>query len=214
MRAAVMLPCVLCCAALVGCGSIGEPLYPAVKIPMRVTDLGAVERGNQIDVTFTTPSQTTEGLAIKTHGKIELRIGPSPGSPFDIGAWARDAEIIEVPPPASPGLVLKRIPAQQYVGKDEVIAVRIANEKGRFSDWSNAVPLSVGAPLTTPENFKPEATPQGVALIWTAPAGATQYRIYRKAPDEQTPSQLATSDQPSYSDTTAEFDKTYSYYVE
>ena len=73
------------------------------------------------------------------------------------------------------------------------------------------MPLSVGAPLTTPENFKPEATPQGVALIWTAPAGATQFRIYRKAPDAaNTPAMLATSDQPSYTDTTAEFGKTYS----
>jgi len=209
-----MLSCVLCYAVMVGCGSIGEPLYPAVKIPMRVTDVGAVERGDQIDVTFTTPSQTTEGLAIKTLSKIELRIGPSPGSPFNVGAWARDAQIIEVPPPASPGLVLKRIPVQEYIGKDEVIAVRTANEKGRYSDWSNAVPLTVGPPLTTPENFKPEATTRGVALTWTAPAGATQYRIFRKAPDEQTPSQLATSDQPSYTDTSAEFDKTYSYYVE
>ena len=208
-----MLSCVLCYAVLVGCGSVGEPLYPAVKIPTRVTDLSAVERGDQIDVVFTSPSQTTEGLAIKTLSKIELRIGPGP-SPFDLGLWARDADIIEIPPPASPGQVLKRIPVQQYVGKDEVIAVRTANERGRYSEWSNLVPLTVGPPLNTPANLKSEATAQGVALTWTAPAGATQYRIYRKAPDEQNPSQLATSDQPNYTDTSAEYDKTYSYYVE
>ena len=31
---------------------MGEPLYPALKIPTRVSDLTAVERGDQIDVTF------------------------------------------------------------------------------------------------------------------------------------------------------------------
>src|SRR5579871_3265158 len=198
MRAAVMVLCVVCYAILAGCGSIGEPLYPAVKIPTRVIDLNAVERGDQIDVTFTSPSQTTEGLAIKTPGKIELRIGPNPGSGFDLGKWVSQAEIIEVPPPSTPGMVLKRILAQQYVGQDEVLAVRVANEKGRFSDWSNIVALSVQPPLAMPANIRPEARPQGVALTWTAPSGADEYRIYRKTQDEQTPVPLATSDQPSY----------------
>src|SRR5271154_5117282 len=214
MRAAVMLPCVLCCAALVGCGSIGEPLYPAVKIPVRVADLGVVERGSQIDVTFTSPSQTTEGLAIKTVGKIDLRIGPNAGPGFNLVNWLQNADIVEVTPPSTPGLVLKRIPVGQYAGKDEVVAVRVGNEKGRFSDWSSPISITVDQPLSMPVNLKPEATPQGVSLIWTATTGATQYRIYRRTQDEQTPSPLATSDQANYVDATAEFDKRYDYYVE
>jgi hypothetical protein len=214
MRVAAMLVCVVVCAILAGCGSVGEPLYPAVKIPVRVTDLSAIERGAQIDVSFTSPSQTTEGLAIKTPGKIDLRIGPNAGPGFDLGKWLESADILELAAPATPGLVLKRIPVEKYVGRDEVIAVRVANEKGRYSDWSNPVPLSVEQPLTTPANLKPEATAQGVQLSWTAPAGASQYRIYRKSQDEQTPTPLATSDQPNYLDTTAGFDKRYDYYVE
>jgi hypothetical protein len=214
MRVAAMLLCVVLCAIITGCGSIGEPLYPALKIPMRVTDLNAVERGAQIDVSFTSPSQTTEGLAIKTPGKVDLRIGPNAGPGFDLGKWLESAEIIELAAPAAPGMVLKHIPVEKYVGKDEVMAVRIANEKGRYSDWSNPVPLSVEQPLTTPANLKTEATAQGVALSWTSPEGAAQYRIYRKSQDEQTPTQLTISDQPNYLDATAEFDKRYNYYVE
>lgn len=213
-RFAALLLCVVACAIAAGCGSIGEPLYPATKIPIKVTDLGAVERGDQIDVAFTAPSQTTEGLTIKTPGRIELAIGPSTGPGFNIDSWARDSQIIDITPPVTPGLVSKRIPVQPYVGKDELIAVRVANEKGRFSDWSNPVPLTVGPPLTTPAGLKTEATAQGIVVTWMASPGAAQYRIYRKAPDEQTPTQLATSEQPSYTDSTAEFDKTYSYYVD
>jgi len=214
MRVAAILWCVLGYAVMVGCGSVGEPLYPALKIPTRVSDLSAVERGNQIDVAFTIPAQTTEGLTLKTIGKIELRIGPNTeGAGFEVNRWAAGAQQVDVAPPAAPGFVRKAIPAQPFAGNDEVVAVRVANEKGRFSDWSNVVTVSVEQPLATPSNFKAEPEPQGVQLSWTAP-GSAKFNIYRKTEDEKTPTLLASSDQPSYLDTTAEFGKTYEYYVE
>lgn len=214
MRVAARLWCVLGYAIMVGCGSVGEPLYPALKIPTRVSDLSAVERGGQIDVTFTLPAQTTEGLTLKTIGKIELRIGPNTeGAGFEVNRWAAGAQPVDVAPPAAPGFVRKAIPAQPFAGKDEVVAVRAANEKGRFSDWSNVVTVSVEQPLAEPSNFKAEPVPQGVQLSWTAP-GSTKFNIYRKTEDEKTPALLASSDQPSYLDAAAEFGKTYMYYVE
>ena len=214
MTHAILPSCLLLCAFTIGCGSVGEPLYPALKIPMPVTDLTAIERGSQIDITFTIPAQTTEGLALKTIGKIELRTGPnSLGTAFDVNRWAATAEQQDVPPPAAPWFVRKNIPAQPLAGQDEVVAVRIANEKGRFSDWSNVVTVSVEQPLATPSNVKAEPTPQGVQLSWTAP-GSAKFNIYRKTEDEKTPSLLASSDQPSYLDTAVEFGKTYDYYVE
>ena len=114
-----MLWCVLGYAIVVGCGSVGEPLYPALKIPTRVSDLSAIERGGQIDVTFTIPAQTTEGLTMKTIGKIELRIGPNTeGAAFDVNRWASTAQQVDVAPPAAPGFVRSTIPAQPLIGKD------------------------------------------------------------------------------------------------
>jgi hypothetical protein len=214
MRVAAILWCVLGYAIMVGCGSVGEPLYPALNIPTRVSDLSAVERGGQIDMTFTIPAQTTEGLALKTIGKIELRMGPNTeGASFEVNRWAAGAQQVDVAPPTAPGFVRKTIPAQTFAGKDEVVAVRVANEKGRFSGWSNVVTVSVEQPLATPSNFKAEPAPQGVQLSWTAP-GSTKFNIYRKTEEEKTPTLLASSDQPNYLDATAEFGKTYEYYVE
>ena len=186
MRAFATLPVrILCCVILGGCGAVGEPLYPALKIPTRVTDLTAVERGDRIDIHFTIPPLTTEGLAIKQIGSVELRIGPSSatpiqrertgptGQPADGCARARSARSSHS----------QRRPPQAFIGKDVVVRVRLANTKGRNSDWSNFATLSVEPPLAKPANFKAEAGPQGVALTWNAPQ-AQQFRVYRKAGEE------------------------------
>jgi len=46
-----MILCVAGCVLVAGCGSIGEPLYPALNIPAKTTDLVAVERGDKIAIT-------------------------------------------------------------------------------------------------------------------------------------------------------------------
>ena len=48
---------ILAAAVLSGCGYAGEPLPPALSRPMRVTDLQAVERGENIAVQFTVPKE-------------------------------------------------------------------------------------------------------------------------------------------------------------
>ena len=76
-RAALPFFILLCLSLLLaGCGSVGEPLYPALNIPMPVVDLNAVERGDKIDINLTIPPKTTEGLLLKDIGSLELRVGP------------------------------------------------------------------------------------------------------------------------------------------
>src|SRR5579864_3039858 len=129
--------CYCAFAFLVGCGSVGEPLYPALNIPTHVTDLTAVERGDKIDIRFTIPPLTTEGLVLKQIGRVELRIGPSPASGFQPNDWANGAQQIEVPTPAQTGSVQAQRSVQDFVGKEVLVAVRVGNAKGRMSDWSN-----------------------------------------------------------------------------
>jgi len=201
------------CVCLGGCGEVGEPLYPALRVPSRVIDLTAVERGDHLDVHFTIPAMTTEGLVLKEIGGVDLRIGPSATTPFNLTAWANNATRAAAPPVDKPGSVTVHVPATQFIGKDVIVSVRVANTRGRNSEWSNLAPVSVEQPLVTPSDFKAEASPQGVALTWSAP-GAMQFHIYRKAEQETMPSVLATASAPNYVDTTAEYGKTYEYYVE
>jgi hypothetical protein len=188
-------------------------MYPALNIPTRVSDLTAIERGNKIDIHFTIPPLTTEGLTVKEIGSIELRVGPNAGPGFQTDPWASGADRIQVTSPSQPFAVHAEVPIQKYIGNEVVVAVRAGNARGRMSDWSNIVVLPVEPPLPTPSAFEAQPVPEGVRLTWTAPNTAT-FRLFRKAGSDQQPSVLGNSDKPEYVDTTTEYGKTYEYYVE
>ena len=213
MRLLVIASCALACVLAVGCGSVGEPLYPALNIPTSVTDLTAVERGDRIEIQFTVPSQTTEGLVVKTIGSIDLRVGPYAAVPFDPRQWSEAAQRVDVPPPEKPILVHAQVPVTQFVGKEVIVGVRVENSKGRASEWSNLVLVPVEAPLPTPAGLRADSVREGVRVAWTSPASGS-FRILRRTGEEKNASPLATVDKPPFVDTVAEYGKSYDYYVQ
>lgn len=204
--------------ALVGCGSVGEPLYPALHIPAPVTDLGVVEQGANLDIRFTVPQLTTEGLPVKDIGMLDLRVGPNPPNGWNVDAWAAGATSVPVPTPAGPGPVQARLPVAKFIGSEVVVAVRITNSKGKDAGWSTPKTFQVEMPLANPTNFHVAADPKGVALSWSAPSpsqfGPSQFRIFRKTEQQQQPVLLATANAPNYTDISAEFGKTYQYSIQ
>jgi hypothetical protein len=208
-----LLAVVALCACLAGCGAIGPVQYPALKIPFPAKDLSAVERGDHIDIYFTTPATTTEGLTIKQLASIDLRVGPNPESTFSWNQWAASAKRIEVKPPAELGQMFQaHIPAQEFVGKDVIIGVRFGNDRGRMSEWSNPVTLPVQTPVPTPTNLKVMPVAEGVKIEWSAP-DEKSFKIFRRGEQDTQPSLLDKSDGPEYLDKTAEYGKSYDYYV-
>ena len=189
------------------CGYIGPPLPPALKLPNRVTDLTAAQRGSNIVIQFTMPKLTTEALPITDPPEIDLRVGASTHV-FNESEWLQHARRI----PTTEGHTEYSVAIDEFQGKDIVVAVRLLNDRGRTAGWSNFVPLLVTAPLGRPEHLSAEATAQGVALSWTGGASPS-YRVYRKeAIGEFQPLGDATGN--SYMDTTAEYGKPYSYFVQ
>jgi hypothetical protein len=203
----------LACALLAGCGSIGEPLYPALNMPFHVTDLTAVERGDKIDVRFTIQPRTTEGMVLQQVGSVDLRIGPVPVTGFNPNDWANDAKKIDVSPLPQPGAAHVDVPARDFIGKNLLVAVRLGNTKGRMTDWSNYYPVTVEQPLSNPADVKAESVAEGVRVTWSAP-NQPAFRIFRKAGDQKEPSELAKSDKPEYVDTSTEYGTTYQYFVQ
>lgn len=206
----------LACAAglcLTACGYVGEPLYPALNIPKATMDLTAVERGNNLDVNFTIPALTTEGLIVKQIGGVELRIGPNPSMPFEVGKWSNSAMTIEVPAPEKAGPMHVSVPVQRsFIGREMVLGVRTIGAKGRASDWSNLVTLAVEHPVGSPVDLTSVLNEKGVLLTWKAPGGVT-FRIFRKAQGEPQPTPLAMAADHQYLDTTAEYGTHYEYWV-
>ncbi|HEX3156426.1 MAG TPA: hypothetical protein VHV32_17490, partial [Candidatus Angelobacter sp.] len=68
-------------ATLLGCGVPGAPLPPSADIPRFVGDLKAVRKGDTVTLTWTTPTETSDGELIRKPGKMlvqrALRTGPS-----------------------------------------------------------------------------------------------------------------------------------------
>jgi hypothetical protein len=213
MRTAAAIVVASVCALLAGCGSIGEPLYPALKLPARVTDLAVVERGPNLVFDFTIAPLTTEGLPLKEIGSIDLRVGPNQPNGWNLEEWLKTSSRVNVPMPYKPGAVHAEFPASGFVGREVVAAVLVTNAKGKDAGWSNLNTFTVEPPLATPADFRAEPTAKGVELNWREP-GVSEFRVYRKAEPEQRPMLLATATEQNYLDISAEYGKTYEYSVQ
>lgn len=199
-------------AALVsaGCGSIGQPLPPALHVPQRVPDLSATEHGDKILVQFTLPSRTTESLIIQKPVTADLGIGLA-SNPFDLATWEASAKRFTDIPTEKPS-VKYEVPAAEWIGKDVVIAVRILNEKDRAAGWSNQVTLSVVPPLAPPAGFGQAEVSEGVRLIWQG--DAPMFRIFRRVDGDENAVPVGETDRRTYTDPSIEYLKTYHYSVE
>ncbi len=213
MRTLAAILCASICALLAGCGSVGEPLYPALRIPSRVNDLAVVERGANLYFDFTIAPLTTEGLPLKDIGSVDLRVGPAGPNGFSMNEWLSSATNVTVPVPEKPGPVHAEFPIAKFIDQDVVVAVRVTNPKGRDAGWSDLKTLHVEPPLATPADFHVAATAKGVALTWRA-AAPGEFRIFRKTEQQPRPILLATATESPYVDISAEYGKTYQYSVQ
>jgi len=173
---------------------------PTLDIPVTVTDFRAWESGDNIEFEFTLPAKTTENLDLKSVRSIELRIGENEA----------DSKRVMLPI-AKPGPVTGQVPAQTWIGKTVILAVRATGPKGKASEWSNPVSLVVIQPLATPSKPKLQSVQRGVELTWTGTG--PRYRIFRAEGDGQ-PQQLADSEGARYVDETTVFGTRYRYLVQ
>jgi predicted small lipoprotein YifL len=204
---------------LTGCGYVGPVLPPSPDIPNPVTDLRAVQKGDELEITFSVPPRTTDSLLIKHYTDIDLAIGPAE-PPFDFDKWSNTAQHFELPspPPIDPDAprpqpVSKALPAKEWIGKHIVLAVRTSmKQEDHFSQWSNRALLDVIAPLSAPAATG-EATKRGYLLTWTEEGTGVHYLIFRRGPNDKAPVQIGETDDPLYVDGTAHWDTPYTYTV-
>jgi hypothetical protein len=187
--------------AVLGPGYIGPIQPPVLDIPVSVSDLRALEYGDQIIAEFTISNLSTEAKPMKTLRAIDFYAGPGGPGSDDPNSWVHSATHYAVPPAAgstlAPGSFEVQVPVQAWVAKDVVLRVRSTGPKGRQSLWSLAFALNVTAPLVQPSAVTPDSRKDGVRLTWKG--SGPKYRVLR-ATGNAAPEPLGETDKTEYLD--------------
>jgi hypothetical protein len=195
---------------LLGPGYIGPIQAPPLDIPGLVSDLRAIEYGDDIIAAFTIPKVTTEGMELRSLRSVDLYAGPGGAGANDPNSWLPTATHYSVPPVAPGDPARFTFPAKAWIGKEVVLRVRSTGPKGRVSLWSLPFTLNVVAPLQRPAGLDGKGQKDGVHLTWRG--AGPKYRVLRAVADGM-PEKLADTDKPEYLDDSAQFGMRYQYMV-
>lgn len=236
LRAALGAPALLALAALsalAGCGKKGDPAPPLRFVPAATQDLTVSQRGYDVLLDFTYPTQAANGMALPQIERVEIweaeRPAPESGEnpaaldPRELGAAAqlvRDlsgegladavvgdqlhAELTLTPPLPTP-------PVARFY------AVRTVTSKGDRSEYSNQAVLVPQAPPPAPTDIGVAGHAEGVEVSWTAEnppaAGFNVYRRQARTRSWGKPLATPGSDARTFIDRTARYDERYIYAV-
>jgi hypothetical protein len=217
---------------LTGCGTPGAPQPPSLNIPKPIRDLQATRKGEVITLTWTNPTETTDGALVKKTGKIFVRRGFVASESSVPAATAPLGEI-----PLAPAL--KDGQPSMPVFRDSlaniqpppsanfaVYTVQAANSSGRALGNSNQVFVPLVSTPAAPRNFHVDVIPDGVKIAFDPllpprkDSGFTvqyAYRIMRRLEGSNQPVVVAEpnagNEAMAVIDKGIEWEKTYQYWV-
>lgn len=217
------------------CGAPGPPLPPSLELSRTATDLNATRKGNKVTLTWTVPSQTSDGQNIRA-----AKMGPAqvcraitvyPMAYCVQVAGQVPAGQIPVPKPGDkPNKIaftdtLSEQVEQQHPTEFATYAVSMLNWRGRTAGLSNQVRVPLAPVIAPPSVLDAKVTTDGVLLQWTGTAHEHEnadlshiYRVYRRMEGAKTAGmigevQLQTDPQATFMDHSFEWEKTYYYHV-
>ncbi len=157
-----------------GCASPGPPLPPTLNLPEVVSARGltATRVGDEVKLHWTTPTQTTDKLAIKGAITAEICRDVVAGS---LAKKKPCTPVVRVV--VSPGAtdVADALSAALSSGSAKLLAYRVqlVNTAGRTAGPSAVVYAAAGPAPPPMEAFGGEATKDGVVLHWRAEGSGT-----------------------------------------
>src|ERR1051326_8828599 len=159
------------CVALTGCGVPGAPQPPSTGIPKFVGDLKAARKGDTVTLTWTTPTDTSDGELIRKPGKMVVERALSTGHEGELNFQP----ISELP--LEPALKEER--GDQATAKDSLTGalqsgnadyalyqVLAESRSGKSAGLPNRVSVPLVVTPATPQKLELNAVPAGIRLSW------------------------------------------------
>jgi hypothetical protein len=221
-----LLVLIASCLFLAACGTPGAPQPPSLELPKPVEDLHAVRRGNTVQLAWTMPSETTDGMSIK--GPISVRVCRAFRTQINEGckSIAKDipfsAQIARENNKQTFTDDLTQVLGQSH-GIDFVnYNVEVLNHRNRSAGPSNPQTIFLAPAVSAPTGFTASVAADAVVLQWqpvSAPDSPVlhaeySYRLLRSSQGQN----VATiADLPitasSFRDTNFDWEKTYTYQI-
>ncbi len=157
--AATILGAALLTGGLTGCGMAASPQPPSLALPKPIHDFAAARVGNRVNLTWNSPSETTDRLKIK--GEVRFRICRAAKVPCEPVATIAAM-------PGKPGSYADTLPASLVTGPLRAITYEIfgLNKHGRSAGPSNPAAVLAGEAPPAIQNFSATVTARGAALHW------------------------------------------------
>ena len=167
---------------LCGCASEGPLRAPSLKLPGSVRAVSAARSGNSVDLRWTNPSKTTDGvsLAVK-HGAGPLSAEICRGEVVPAANCSALARVPVISGESATFHDTLPLPLTDGPARALHYRIRIANAAGRTA-VSATVQTLAGAPPAPIANLSAAPVAGGIAVRWTrenAPTGRPMLRVLR-----------------------------------
>lgn len=210
---------------LAGCGTPGAPLPPSLGIPKPVSDLHAMRKGEAVTLTWSAPTDTTDGALLRKPGRM-LVLRTLAGHATLVAEVPLHPALNDQQPPAPVAADSLAGLLQSPQADFAEYRVQSQNHAGRSDKSSNLAAVPLVPTPAAPQRLQAVAVPQGISLTWDQawpPQNKTHlntqyvYRIMRRSEGSKTPVQVAQptagNEASGFIDTGIEWQKHYDYWI-
>ncbi len=152
-----------------GCGKVGDPLPPFVRMPEAALDFGVEQRAYELHFVWTNPVRNVDESASTDVVRILLSDG--------------EAVVARIPRTSSTGPQTHIMPARDLVGSSMEFAVRFETSDAKVSAPSNVVGITVVEVPGPAVNLGAVLDQGRISLAWLPPTDldtpVDAYRVYR-----------------------------------
>ena len=180
---------------LVGCGKVGDPLPPFVRIPEAVKDLAVTQSGNSFVLSWTNPARNIDGSAATDLGRVRIRNNDSVIATVDVNAAGQPQSYF------------------QPAAGQQTFTVQVETTRGKLSDISNTVSIT---PVDVPgrvARLRHVVDQRRIRLEWDRPPEHPELADAYVVTRTDTPAESQTVTETRYEDSEYQPGKTLTYQV-